>query len=248
MEFLGLRFYSGSQIALLEEIKRAAGLEYSFLVTPNIDHLNLLSGNDARGSLMRECYGSARYIVCDSRVLQAIARILGRNIFTYPGSDIVKDLLESGETRGLRIGVVGPSPSAFGVLAARYQDHEFTFIPSHQAMAIGSDEFNQCLKETAIADWDVLVVGFGAPKQEVFAKLLGAQRQSGVALCAGASIDFLTSRQTRAPLLLQRMRLEWLFRLLSDPKRMWRRYILGAPKFVRTLFTGIELNRNDEAE
>ncbi|MDP1777099.1 MAG: WecB/TagA/CpsF family glycosyltransferase, partial [Brevundimonas sp.] len=68
------------------------------------------------------------------------------------------------------------------------------------------------------------------PKQELFAHALrAAGRKTGVALCVGASVDFLTGRQKRAPRIFQQLSLEWLHRLLSQPRRMFRRYVIEGP-------------------
>jgi N-acetylglucosaminyldiphosphoundecaprenol N-acetyl-beta-D-mannosaminyltransferase len=84
-----------------------------------------------------------------------------------------------------------------------------------------------------LADWDVLLTCVSFPKQERFAHALrAAGRPCGVALCVGASIDFLTGRQHRAPKVFQQLSLEWLHRLLSQPKRMFRRYVIEGPAIL----------------
>ena len=57
--------------------------------------------------------------------------------------------------------------------------------------------------------------------------------KSGIALCVGASIDFLTGKSIRAPLWLQKMGLEWAYRLAREPMRLWRRYLVESPKVFR---------------
>jgi exopolysaccharide biosynthesis WecB/TagA/CpsF family protein len=71
----------------------------------------------------------------------------------------------------------------------------------------------------------------GSPQQEMLAALL---RQRGIArglaLCIGASLNFLTGRERRAPLWMQRLSLEWLYRLARDPRRLWVRYLVRGPR------------------
>ena len=76
-----------------------------------------------------------------------------------------------------------------------------------------------------------LFFAIGAPQSEiVFAEILERGQARGVALCIGASLEFLTGAKTRAPLWMQRAGLEWLFRLGTEPRRLWRRYLVEGPK------------------
>ena len=76
----------------------------------------------------------------------------------------------------------------------------------------------------------------GAPQQEMIAYAI-AQRgdATGVGLCVGAALDFLSGRATRAPLWMRELGVEWLHRLVSEPRRMWRRYLVDGPR-VFSLF------------
>lgn len=74
-------------------------------------------------------------------------------------------------------------------------------------------------------------VAVGSPQGEILlhrARQMGAK--CGVALSIGASIDFLTGRQKRAPLIIQKLGFEWAYRLLTEPKRLWRRYLVDGPR------------------
>jgi exopolysaccharide biosynthesis WecB/TagA/CpsF family protein len=77
----------------------------------------------------------------------------------------------------------------------------------------------------------------GAPQQELLAQLLKSRGKArGMALCIGASIDFLTGKERRAPLWMQKIGFEWLFRLLNDPKRLGGRYLLRGPRVFSLLW------------
>lgn len=79
----------------------------------------------------------------------------------------------------------------------------------------------------------LLVVCLGAPKQEIWLGQYAPRLAVPVAIAAGATIDFLAGVQKRAPIWMQRLRLEWLFRVMSDPKRLAARYARGAIVFPR---------------
>jgi N-acetylglucosaminyldiphosphoundecaprenol N-acetyl-beta-D-mannosaminyltransferase len=77
----------------------------------------------------------------------------------------------------------------------------------------------------------LLFVGLGAPKQEQW--MAGRKgKVQAVMLGVGAAFDFLAGRKRQAPKVLQRLGLEWLFRLVNEPRRLWRRYLYRNPRFV----------------
>lgn len=231
--FMTLDFADGDRAALLGRVAAMArGPSYAFVVTPNVDHMVKLMD----GRVAREVYADAELKVCDSRILAHLARLRGKRLAVYPGSDLTADLLAS--DHDLTVGVFGPDRAAFDDLVARYPKRRFTFIDAPM-LTPGTPAWDTAVAAAAAADWDVLLACVSFPKQELFAHALkAAGRETGVTLCVGASIDFLTGRQQRAPEVFQRLSLEWLHRLLSQPKRMFRRYVIEGPAifgwFVRT--------------
>jgi exopolysaccharide biosynthesis WecB/TagA/CpsF family protein len=88
-------------------------------------------------------------------------------------------------------------------------------------------------KSVAAAKPDLVILAMGMPKQEAVAALLKETLHDPVVIVnGGAIVDFWAQRFPRAPLLWQRMQMEWLFRLLQEPQRLWRRYLLGGVVFV----------------
>jgi N-acetylglucosaminyldiphosphoundecaprenol N-acetyl-beta-D-mannosaminyltransferase len=81
-----------------------------------------------------------------------------------------------------------------------------------------------------------LIVGFGAPKQELWVDAHRDRIEAAVTLCVGATIDFLAGEKRRAPVWMRKSGLEWLHRLLSEPKRLVRRYARDAWHFPQLVF------------
>jgi exopolysaccharide biosynthesis WecB/TagA/CpsF family protein len=80
------------------------------------------------------------------------------------------------------------------------------------------------------------LVAVGSPRQEMVAQMLVQRRRArGMILCIGAAINFLTGGETRAPQWMQRSGLEWLYRLLQDPRRLAYRYLVRGPRFFAQL-------------
>ena len=221
--FMTLDFADGDRPALLGRVAAMAREDYGYVVTPNVDHVIKLMD----GRVEADVYRAADLMVCDSRILAHLARLRGKALAVYPGSDMTADLLAS--EHDLTIGVFGPDRAAFDDLVARYPRRRFTFIDAPM-LTPGTPAWIAAVDEAARADWDVLLACVSFPKQERFAHALAAAgRRTGVTLCVGASVDFLTGRQQRAPRLYQQLSLEWLHRLMSQPRRMFRRYVLEGP-------------------
>ncbi|NJC40026.1 exopolysaccharide biosynthesis WecB/TagA/CpsF family protein [Brevundimonas alba] len=222
--FMTLDFADGDRASLLGRVAAMARGPYAWVVTPNVDHVIKLMD----GRVEADVYGDADLMICDSRILAHLARLRGKSLAVYPGSDMTADLLAS--DHDLTIGVFGPDRAAFDDLAARYPARPFTFIDAPMGLTPGTGVWVSAIDEAARADWDVLLACVSFPKQERFAHALrAAGRDHGVTLCVGASVDFLTGRQQRAPRLYQALSLEWLHRLMTQPRRMFRRYVIEGP-------------------
>jgi N-acetylglucosaminyldiphosphoundecaprenol N-acetyl-beta-D-mannosaminyltransferase len=79
---------------------------------------------------------------------------------------------------------------------------------------------------------NVLWVGVGAPKQELWMSKVSGKIDVPVMIGVGAAFDFLAGTKPAAPRFMSRMGLEWLFRLASEPRRLWKRYLIGNSKFI----------------
>jgi alpha-1,3-mannosyltransferase len=87
------------------------------------------------------------------------------------------------------------------------------------------------VKEIRDAKTELLIVGMGNPRQELWATSVAAET-GAVILCVGAFIDFAAGRVSRAPFWIRRLRCEWIYRMFLEPSRLWRRYLGGAVPFV----------------
>ncbi|MFN3670222.1 MAG: WecB/TagA/CpsF family glycosyltransferase [Brevundimonas sp.] len=236
--FMTLDFADGDRPQMLARVLDMARGRYGYVVTPNVDHVVKLMD----GRVGRDVYEGAALKVCDSRILSHLARLRGVALPVYPGSDMTADLLASPAAEGLVIAVFGPDRVAFDDLASRYPRQTLKYLEAPM-LTPGAPGWTAAVRAAAAAEWDVLLACVSFPKQELFAHALrAAGRSHGVTLCVGASVDFLTGRQQRAPKVFQQLSLEWLHRLLSQPKRMFRRYVIEGPAifgwFVRTEVLG----------
>lgn len=232
IEFVGLEFDALG----IDDVRARLGAatpasEFRYLVTPNVDHLVRLADQDSAGSELWEAYRNASLCVCDSRIVSALARMRGIYLPVANGSDVTAALFASGVKPGDTIAIVGSTPVAVAKLSAAYRDVKFVhhepvmgLLHDPQAMVAAADFIRE-----AKARFTFIAVG--SPQQELVALLTRKRGGAvGYGLCIGAAIDFLVGMQKRAPRLVQRLSLEWAHRLLSDPKRLWRRYLLTGPR------------------
>jgi exopolysaccharide biosynthesis WecB/TagA/CpsF family protein len=147
------------------------------------------------------------------------------------GTDFVPALLTFME-RPRRIGLLGGKRSVVEKAAEKLRQH----APWHQFVVVSDGFFDPARSNAVTAEIsrqkiDVLIVGMGTPLQEKWvAEHIGPQH-ARLVLTVGALFDFISETVPRAPRLVRAMRSEWLFRLVLEPNRLWRRYMLGIPLF-----------------
>jgi exopolysaccharide biosynthesis WecB/TagA/CpsF family protein len=231
ISFLDLDFCDLSVAdALAAILERPAGASFAYVVTPNVDHVVRIQ---RRRSDLWPAYRSAWLCLCDSRILSRLAANSGVILPTAPGSDLTAALVVGGLCPGDRIAIVGGSDSLIAWLRAAFPMVEFLhlnppmgFVANAQAFAVARD-----FLVDAQARFSIIAVG--SPQQELLAwHVARTGKAVGTALCVGASLEFLTGEQRRAPGWMQAISLEWLFRLLSNPRRLWRRYMIEGPAIL----------------
>jgi N-acetylglucosaminyldiphosphoundecaprenol N-acetyl-beta-D-mannosaminyltransferase len=207
---------------------------YGYLVTPNTDHLISYS-EDAE---FRALYAQASYVFLDSRFLsQTIGLVKGQSFSVCPGSDLTAGVLGSVlKPRDVTV-LVGGTPaqaqclrSAYGLQSLHHVDPPMNFIRDPAAV-------EACLRaiETS-SPFRFCFLAIGSPQQEIVARKLKERGSArGLALCVGASINFLTGVEKRAPRWMQRAGFEWIYRLSKNPRRLWKRYLIRGPKIFRLL-------------
>jgi exopolysaccharide biosynthesis WecB/TagA/CpsF family protein len=244
-EFLGLSFCLLSRLQVARLIIETAGGPYRYVVTPNAYHV--VAANEQPERLL-PIYRGAWMSLCDSRIVRRLAALTGRSLPLVTGSDVVATLLAElnagpGAAAPRRILIVGPDRATELALRARYRYVNLEVLPVPSGLGQSPDLRLAVARACVGRTWDVLLLCVGCPAQELIAQLVSQLgRQSGIALCVGAAIDFLTGRQTRAPLWLQKLSLEWAYRLAIEPRRLWRRYLVESPKILR-IFLGTARRR-----
>jgi exopolysaccharide biosynthesis WecB/TagA/CpsF family protein len=167
------------------------------------------------------------------RVLKAI------RVRVCPGSDLTAELFARIIGRDDRIVLIGGSDEQARALARRYGLNSLRHYNPPMGFIRDPREVGQCVEFIeACSPFRFCFLALGAPQQEVVAQRLKARGSAkGMALCIGASINFLTGVERRAPLWMQRAGMEWLYRLCQDPARLARRYLIRGPRVFSMLPT-----------
>jgi exopolysaccharide biosynthesis WecB/TagA/CpsF family protein len=186
---------------------------------------------DAITEQFRSAVVAAAVLTCDSRVLQALAWFRGVKLSVVTGSDLTTYLFEQGCLDDRRVALIGGDEAMLDELNHRYPAIQLAqHVPP---MGVLDNEAAMKEIENFVLNnaFDFILFAIGAPRSEIIAhrcsRLPGAV---GVALCIGASVEFLLGRKARAPRWVQRVRMEWAFRLASEPRRLWRRYLVTGPR------------------
>jgi N-acetylglucosaminyldiphosphoundecaprenol N-acetyl-beta-D-mannosaminyltransferase len=142
------------------------------------------------------------------------------------GTDLIPPLAELCATRGFRLFLLGAAPGVAGDLAASLRTrHPQLEVAAHPGSPDASSD-EETLTLIRAHRTQVLLVAFGAPRQELWADRLKDRLGVAVAIGVGGAFDYLTGRVPRAPVWMRRAGLEWLFRLLHQPWRARRMAVL----------------------
>lgn len=228
VHFLGTRFDTASLDDAARNILAEMHGPFRYVITPNVHHMVRLAEDRA---VMQPLFDSAWRIYCDSRVLARLARLTGVNLSVVPGSDLTARLIELASDRRLAVALVGPTAEACATLKRKYPGLDIRSYTPPMGFIRDATEVQKCVDFVVTANAPLMFLAVGMPQQEILARrLANLPDASGIGLCIGASIDFLTGKQKRAPVLMQKAGLEWLHRLLSDPRRLARRYLVECPR------------------
>jgi exopolysaccharide biosynthesis WecB/TagA/CpsF family protein len=217
----------------LQEFMRIAAdfgtIKFAYVVTPNTDHLIRYCDDDG----FRDLYRAAGFVLLDSRFLAYMLRLFkGVRIPTAPGSDVTERLFADIIAPDDKIIVVGGTEEQAATLSDRYGLRGLRHINPPMGFIDDPVAIEACLSFIeSEAPFRFCLLAVGCPQQEILAKALQARgRARGLALCIGASINFLTGRERRAPKWVQIAGLEWFHRLMHNPSRMARRYLIRGPR------------------
>ena len=219
--------------AVARVVQAATADRFTTVVTPNVDHIVRMDrlGDAPLGRYYRAALADADFCFCDSQILARLARLRGVTLSVVPGSNLTATLFKDYLTTDVPIAVIGGDAATLADINRHYPRIVATQHIPPMAMIDNPAAIDAAAQFICNFGPGYIFVAVGSPQGEILvhrARELGAKR--GVALSIGASIDFITGRQTRAPHIFQKLGLEWAHRLFTQPKRLWRRYLVDGPR------------------
>ena len=219
-----------------------------WVVTPNIDICRRISRDPAAGDLVSR----ASLVVADGMPLVWAARLRGQPLpERVAGASLIFTLSAAAAVHGKSVYLLGGAPGVPGQAAAELARRSpGLLVAGVDAPPDGFDrepgELAAVRKKLAEARPDIVYVGLGFPKQERVIAALAADLPGAWFIGCGAAIPFAAGALPRAPQRLQRLGLEWAYRLASEPRRLFRRYLIDdLPFALRLIITSAVARRKE---
>ena len=211
------------------EISKSEMQPAPFVVTPNVDHVLRLE----KSRELREIYEKAVLILADGMPLVWLSRLQRQRLpERVTGADLLPAICERAAGQGIGVFLLGGPPgaakSAADSLKKKHPDlgvGEYCPPLGFEFDEVENQRIINLINEQAPG---VLFVGVGSPKQEMWIARFRSQLNVGICLGVGAAIEFQAGLLKRAPVWMQRSGTEWIYRMLSDPRRLVKRYASNA--------------------
>lgn len=233
---LGTRTDSTSYSGAAERVLAWAATPESRYVCASNVHVTMESHDAAD---FRRVINDADLVVPDGRPLVWALRLFGvREATQVRGTTLMVHVLERAATEMVAIGFYGGSPEVLARLVEtcrrRFPGVRVAYAHSPPFRQLTAEEDAAIVREINDSGARVLFVGLGCPKQERW-MASHKERVNAVMVGVGAALDFLSGAKPEAPVWMQHAGIEWLFRLATEPRRLWRRYAYHNPRFVALL-------------
>jgi exopolysaccharide biosynthesis WecB/TagA/CpsF family protein len=211
-------------------IERALASMPTTALFANVDCINIAS----RNLTYRRALTSADRVFADGIGIRIAARVFGQQIVdNVNGTDMFPLLCEAAARSGTSLYLLGGLPGvAEGAARAATQITPGLKIAGTNHGFFTRDEEASVIAQINDSGASILLVGFGAPKQELWIEKNANQLAAPVRLGVGGLFDYYAGRIPRAPAWMREIGMEWIWRLAQEPSRMWRRYVLGNVTFL----------------
>jgi N-acetylglucosaminyldiphosphoundecaprenol N-acetyl-beta-D-mannosaminyltransferase len=225
--------------ALVQDILHHAlhGQQTRQIVTANAQFYVLAEQNAG----FRKCLDAAEYICADGMPIVWACNRYGK--ITVPriaGVDLIEKVCLRGAASGLRIFLLGGRPNSAAKTAAilkeRYKGIQIAGVCCPPfGFEKGIETLHTVLEQIAAAEPHIIFVGLGAPKQELFIEDHIRKLKVPIAIGIGGSFEMIAGDISRAPVWMQSAGLEWAYRLSQEPRRLWKRYLVGNTQFIASV-------------
>ena len=231
LHLFGLRLQNTTLALAADELLRAAALRQRRNVYfVNAHCVNVAASDAVYDGILR----AADLLYADGIGMRIAARVAGKTLRdNVNGTDLFPLLCAGAAQAGLELAFIGGKPGVAQACArnmiAAHPGLKVVHVQDGYFPASQADAILEALRQTGAR---LIFVAMGVPRQEQFIHLHDDALGDTVRLGVGALFDFYSGTMPRAPWTLRRLGMEWLFRLLMEPRRLFRRYVLGNPRFL----------------
>lgn len=204
------------------------------VVTPNVDHIVKLENN----AKFQRAYENAGLVLVDGTPLMWIARMYGTPLKEkITGPRLTEKVFELAAQKGLSLFILGAANGVAEVAAHNMRQKYVncnvvgTYSPQY-GFEKDTEEISNIIQRVNQCKPDLLVVGMGSPKTEIFLDEHMHELDIHVAMSIGAAIDFMAGNIERCPEWINKVGLEWFYRFVKEPKRMFKRYFIDDIKIL----------------
>jgi N-acetylglucosaminyldiphosphoundecaprenol N-acetyl-beta-D-mannosaminyltransferase len=218
----------GETLAVIDEIISRG--QPGFMAVVNAAKIVEANRNARLSQVLRK----ADIITADGMSVVWASRLLGSPLKErVTGIDIFERLVAHAARQRLRVFFLGARKESVGKMVARFTaEHPGLIVAGYRDGYFASADSAGVAEQVRRSNADILFVAMGSPAQEFWIESHFAATGARFALGVGGSFDHLSGLARRAPVWMQRAGLEWLYRLASDPRRLWRRYLIGNSLFL----------------
>lgn len=231
LEFFGVSITNTTMAEAIDWlVERARSRTPSLVAFVNPDCLNIAYRNEEYRKVLR----TAARVLPDGSGVNLGCKVLGVSLAAnVNGTDLFPRLCERAAAEGLSLFLLGGRPGvaedAAKNMVQRFPSLRFAGTsPGY----LEADEEKKVIDRVNTSGADFLLVGLGAPRQELWLARTAQFLEAPVRLGVGGLFDYYSGRIPRAPLWLRELGLEWTWRLLMEPRRLWKRYLVGNPLFL----------------
>lgn len=229
--------------AALERLVEAGGAE--LVVTVNVDQILSLRAHPR----LAEAYATAALRLIDGMPIVYLARLLGaENVHRHTGADLLPRCAALAQQHGWRIVIAGGADDVGRQAAARlridYPGAEIEHVSFPMVRSVDDPATHRVLTDLHRLDPDLVFLCLGSPKQEDWFLQWRHDLPGAVYIGTGAAVDFAAGAKVRAPSWIQSSGLEWVWRLVQEPRRLAYRYLVRGPGFLQVVVRSWANGRN----
>lgn len=220
-------------LSLLEEVIVSGGKQCIYFI--NADCLNI----SCKDTEYRDILNAQDIVLPDGSGIDIACKMIGERLeANLNGTDLTPELWQVAPTKGFTFYLLGAAPGVTGRMKEKLEETYpgIQVVGNHHGYFKPGAETDKVIEDINACKPNILLVAFGAPRQEKWIYENKGKIDSNLLIGVGGLFDFYSGDKKRAPLWMRESGLEWMYRLYLEPGRLWKRYVVGNPLFLYRVF------------